>query len=403
MMTNHPHDCPVCEEGGECHLQDMTVMTGHAYRRYRFTKRTHRNQDLGPFIKHEMNRCIACYRCVRFYRDYAGGHDLDVFAAHNDVYFGRAEDGVLENEFSGNLVEVCPTGVFTDKTFSAAYSRKWDLRSAPSVCVHCGVGCNTSVSARGGQVRRMLNRFNGAVNGYFLCDRGRFGYGFANAPGRLQAPLRRDPGGDLRPAAPAAALDELAKLFGARGKTIGIGSPRASLEANFALRTLVGPDAFYAGVSAPEAACLATMIDCLRLGSVKTPTLHEAEAADAVLVLGEDVANTAPRLALALRQAVRTRAVDAAGRLNIAPWQDAAVRAAAQDFFSPLFIATPAATRLDDIAAGLVRAAPNDIARLGFAIRRLIDADTPAVEGFSRKRRHSRRGSHRRCFRPSAP
>lgn len=73
MMTNHPHDCPVCEEGGECHLQDMTVMTGHNYRRYRFTKRTHRNQYLGPFIKHEMNRCIACYRCVRFYRDYAGG------------------------------------------------------------------------------------------------------------------------------------------------------------------------------------------------------------------------------------------------------------------------------------------------------------------------------------------
>ena len=73
LMVNHPHDCPVCDEGGECHLQDMTVMTGHTYRRYRFTKRTHRNQDLGPFVNHEMNRCIACYRCVRFYRDYAGG------------------------------------------------------------------------------------------------------------------------------------------------------------------------------------------------------------------------------------------------------------------------------------------------------------------------------------------
>jgi NADH-quinone oxidoreductase subunit G len=74
LMTNHPHDCPVCEEGGHCHLQDMTVMTGHNERRYRFTKRTHHNQDLGPFISHEMNRCIACYRCVRFYKDYAGRH-----------------------------------------------------------------------------------------------------------------------------------------------------------------------------------------------------------------------------------------------------------------------------------------------------------------------------------------
>ena len=74
-----------------------------------------------------MNRCIQCYRCVRFYRDYAGGRDLDVFASHDHVYFGRHEDGVLENEFSGNLVEVCPTGVFTDKTLKSHYTRKWDL------------------------------------------------------------------------------------------------------------------------------------------------------------------------------------------------------------------------------------------------------------------------------------
>lgn len=109
LMTNHPHDCPVCEEGGNCHLQDMTVMTGHSFRRYRFTKRTHRNQDLGPFISHEMNRCIACYRCVRYYKDYADGTDLGVYGAHDNVYFGRPEDGTLESEFSGNLVEICPT------------------------------------------------------------------------------------------------------------------------------------------------------------------------------------------------------------------------------------------------------------------------------------------------------
>ena len=116
MMTNHPHDCPVCDEGGECHLQDMTLMTGHNYRDYRFQKRTFQNQNLGPFINHEMNRCIQCYRCVRYYKDHAGGTDLDAFSIGNRTYFGRHEDGVLENEFSGNLVEVCPTGVFTDKT-----------------------------------------------------------------------------------------------------------------------------------------------------------------------------------------------------------------------------------------------------------------------------------------------
>ena len=136
-MTNHPHDCPVCEEGGECHLQDMTLMTGHAYRRYRFKKRTFRNQYLGPFITHEMNRCIACYRCVRFYREYAGGRDFDVFAAHNHVYFGRHEDGVLENEFSGNLAEVCPTGVFDDKPFAELYDAQMGFarRRHRSACI----------------------------------------------------------------------------------------------------------------------------------------------------------------------------------------------------------------------------------------------------------------------------
>ncbi|MDD2876001.1 MAG: NADH-quinone oxidoreductase subunit NuoG [Acidiphilium sp.] len=383
LMTNHPHDCPVCEEGGECHLQDMTVMTGHTYRRYRFTKRTHRNQYLGPFIKHEMNRCIACYRCVRFYRDYAGGADLDVQASHNNVYFGRDADGVLENPFSGNLVEVCPTGVFTDKTLSAAYNRKWDMRSVPSVCVHCGVGCNTSVSERGGAVRRILNRFNGAVNGYFLCDRGRFGYGFANNPNRERAPAIRPRGGAARKATKAETLAELAKLPGADGTIIGIGSPRASLEANFALRTLVGAEAFYAGVSAPESRCLAIVVAGLQSGNVKTPTLREMEAADAVLVLGEDISNTAPRIALALRQAVRGRSIEIADRLKIAHWQDAAVRTAAPDAHSPLFVVSPAATGLDDIAAATCRAAPDDIARLGAAIRHAIDHTEPAVEGLS--------------------
>ncbi|MDN6018047.1 MAG: 2Fe-2S iron-sulfur cluster-binding protein, partial [Enterobacterales bacterium] len=141
LMTNHPHDCPVCEEGGNCHLQDMTVMTGHSFRRYRFTKRTHNNQELGPFISHEMNRCIACYRCVRYYKDYADGTDFGVYGAHDNVYFGRPESGTLESEFSGNLVEVCPTGVFTDKTHSERYNRKWDMQFAPSVCQQCSVGC----------------------------------------------------------------------------------------------------------------------------------------------------------------------------------------------------------------------------------------------------------------------
>ena len=230
LMTNHPHDCPVCEEGGECHLQDMTVMTGHTFRRFRGKKGPIETKISGPFIHHEMNRCIACYRCVRYYREYAGGRDLGVFASHNHVYFGRHEDGVLENEFSGNLVEVCPTGVFTDKTLSERYTRKWDLQAAPSVCVHCAVGCNISLGERYGEPRRVVNRYHGDINRYFLCDRGRFGYDFLNSEQRLRNPrIEEQP--DISSEAAQQQLSFL--LAQQRGKIIGIGSPRALAGSEF--------------------------------------------------------------------------------------------------------------------------------------------------------------------------
>ena len=142
-----------------------------------------------------MNRCIQCYRCVRYYREYARGGDFNALASHDHVYFGRCRDGTLESEFSGNLVEVCPTGVFTDKSFKKHYTRKWDLQTAPSVCIHCSLGCNTIPGSRYGELRRIRNRYNGDVNGYFLCDRGRYGYEFVNCSIRIREPLLRTSGG----------------------------------------------------------------------------------------------------------------------------------------------------------------------------------------------------------------
>jgi NADH-quinone oxidoreductase subunit G len=382
LMVNHPHDCPVCDEGGECHLQDMTLMTGHTYRRYRFQKRTYRNQNLGPFINHEMNRCIQCYRCVRFYRDYAGGRDLDAFAAHNHVYFGRHEDGVLENEFSGNLVEVCPTGVFTDKTLAQHYTRKWDLQTAPSICVHCGLGCNIIPGERYGTLRRIINRYNSQVNGYFLCDRGRFGYGFVNSDRRLRQPLlRRQAGQAAEPVSKAEALAHIASLVSGGRPVIGIGSPRASLEANFALRAWVGPERFYVGMADQEAHLLTLIDTILRQGPARTPSLHDVEQADAVLILGEDVMNVAPRLALALLQSVRQQPLRIADRLKIPRWNDAAVRVALQEAKGPLFIAAPYPTRLDEWATQTYRAAPDDLARLGFAVAHAVHDAAPPVMG----------------------
>ncbi len=378
LMVNHPHDCPICDEGGECHLQDMTVLTGYAHRRYRGKKRTHRNQNLGPFVNHEMNRCIACYRCVRFYRDFAGGRDFDVFGAHHNVYFGRDSDGVLESEFSGNLVEVCPTGVFIDKTFKEHYTRKWDLQTAPSICVHCGLGCNTIPGERYGTLRRIHNRFNEEVNGYFLCDRGRYGYEFVNSDRRIRTARLRGEMLDEK-----VAIRHAAEMLGDRQRIIGIGSPRASLEANFTLRALVGPERFYQGVSERHGLLAAEALSVLRKGPARAASLREIREADAALVLGEDVTNVAPMLAFMLRQQIMQKANKIAAAVQIPNWLDSAVREAAQLEKGPLCLMTPCTTRLDDAAALVYHAAPDDLARLGFAVAHAIHPDAPAPNDVS--------------------
>jgi len=381
LMTNHPHDCPICDEGGECHLQDMTVMTGHNYRRFDFKKRTFYNQNLGPFIHHEMNRCIECYRCVRFYRDYAGGKDLNVFSSRNTVYFGRHEDGTLENEFSGNLVEVCPTGVFTDKTLMKHYSRKWDLSNAPSVCVHCSLGCNTIAGERYDMLRRIMSRYHGEVNGYFLCDRGRFGYEFVNAGNRIRkAEIRSKKDKTFREVNDELLFSTLKDAFSNNKKIIGIGSPRASLEANYALSVLAGKDNFYHGISEKEQQLTKTILDFFRQSGIQTPSLKQIEKADAVLILGEDLVNTAPMMALAVRQASRNLGKEMAEKLGIPLWNADPVIQVTQDFKSPIFVASSFKDSLDELAQHTFRASYAEIAGLGFAIASLLNPQAPLLK-----------------------
>lgn len=381
MMTNHPHDCPVCDEGGECHLQDMTLMTGHAYRQYRFEKKTYTNQDLGPLVNHEMNRCIECYRCVRFYKDYAGGGDLDAFASHSHVYFGRHEDGTLESEFSGNLVEVCPTGVFTDKTLKKHFTRRWDYTTAPSVCVHCAVGCNITPGERYGELRRIRNRYNRDVNGYFLCDRGRYGYEFVNAARRPKQPMLRVPeAGDrneFREVTREDAMAVLGALVRDGGPVIGIGSPRASLEANFALRLLVGAQNFYQGLAKDECELLRTALEAALEGPARQPSVGSLARHDAVFVLGEDLTNVAPIAALNVRQSVLNRPRAIARTLGIPDWNVLPANRAIDGRLGPLYIASPYGGKLDDVATATLRATPDAIAQLGFAVAHAISADAP--------------------------
>lgn len=393
LMINHPHDCPVCEEGGNCHLQDMTVMAGQTYRRYRFSKRTHYNQYLGPFIKHEMNRCITCYRCVRFYQDYAGGNDLGVFGIHDNIYFGRITEGILQSEFSGNLIEVCPTGVFTDKTQSKNYSRKWDVLFAPSICQQCSIGCNIIIGERYGKLCRVENRYNGNINGYFLCDRGRFGCDYVNSDNRLKCPIRKrnsNNNDDYNNNSWVAidqkqAVQDAACALKRNQKIIGIGSSRASLESNFALRKLVGSDNFYIGINRGEQERLFLIFDILCNSSIYVPSLREIEDYDAILILGEDITQTGARAALSVRQAINTgkiRKKNLEETQGIFEWQSAAVMDIVQDCKSPLLITGTDRTKLDDIAILTYYDSVQNQARFGFAIAHALDETAPEVTDF---------------------
>jgi NADH-quinone oxidoreductase subunit G len=358
LMLNHPHDCPVCDEGGECMLQDMTVLSEHQHRRNRFTKRTWENQDLGPLIHHEMNRCITCYRCVRYYRDYALGDDFGVFGSRDRVYFGRFQPGTLESEFAGNLLDVCPTGVFTNKRFREAYVRPWDLMTAKSVCVNCSVGCNVLPGFRHETLRRIKPLENPAVNKWFMCDKGRFGGEFVNHHSRLKAGLVD---GQVKVASEA--KTELGKrlkdIIDAKGTIVGIGSARASLEANAALSILVqsaGGSMVYFKTD-EERSAVRRAAELTVSGHIQTPSLNQLEQSDCVVILGGDLTGEAPMLDLSVRQVLAK-----GGRI---------------------YIASPRAGKLDQHATRTYRTIPGQEAHLADGVLQILHGDKPSLNGES--------------------
>jgi NADH-quinone oxidoreductase subunit G len=305
LMLNHPHDCPVCDEGGECQLQDMTVASGHSVRRYTGKKRTYQNQDLGPFIAHEMNRCIQCYRCVRTYQDYCGGTDYGVLGSNQRLYFGRFQDGPLQSPFAGNLADICPTGVLTNKPYRFT-SRFWDLQEAPSVCPHCSLGCATIPGARFRELQRVRSGNNPEVNGCFICDRGRFGYDYVNHSDRPRTPLLH---GEEIPwnEALEALLQRLKELIERHGSdSIALlGSGRASLEANYLLRCLSEQLGSAAPVYGSHARRDRAARAVATLPAELSASLADVRNSDLLLLTGADPLDEGPMLALAIRQAVR--------------------------------------------------------------------------------------------------
>ena len=175
LLINHPLDCPICDQGGECDLQDQAVAYGNDHSRYGEPKRAVKDKDIGPLIKTVMNRCIQCTRCVRFSAEVAGTPELGGTNRGENMEIGTYVEKALTSELSGNLIDICPVGALTSRPY-AFVSRPWELKKTDSIDVLDAVGANIRVDARGPEVLRIIPRINEAVNEEWMADRGRFSF-----------------------------------------------------------------------------------------------------------------------------------------------------------------------------------------------------------------------------------
>ncbi len=207
LLINHPLDCPICDKGGECDLQNFAVDYGQSTGRFQEEKR-HLGKaiELGPTIALDRERCIMCMRCVRFGNEIVQDEGLIILERGNQSEIGTFPGKPYVSQFSGNVTEICPVGALTSRTYRFK-ARPWELRHTPAVCAHCSVGCNIEIDTRlGREVVRFMGRTNDEVDDGWLCDKGRYGYGFIQSDQRLRTPLIRK-GGKLEPASWAEAFE----------------------------------------------------------------------------------------------------------------------------------------------------------------------------------------------------
>jgi NADH-quinone oxidoreductase subunit G len=236
LLINHPLDCPICDQSGECELQDYTYQEGRADSRYREPKRFNPVEDFGGDVMYVPNRCILCTRCVRFMDDVAQDSALNVSERGDRAYIGKAENRDLTHAWAGNVVDLCPVGALLSKDFLNK-ARSWELDRTASVCAGCSQGCNMIVETRDNTVVRLRPRPNAAVNEFFLCDYGRLNYRWLNRGDRIEVPAITGNNGQ-RAADWDVALTAAAKVL--KGKrVVAVASPNLSNEALYFLSRLV--------------------------------------------------------------------------------------------------------------------------------------------------------------------
>jgi len=309
LLVNHPLDCPMCDKGGECPLQNQAMSTGQGESRFYGVKRTFPKPiALSAQVLLDRERCIQCARCTRFADEIAGDPLIELVDRGPQEQVGVASGVPFDSYFSGNTVQICPVGALTGASYRFR-SRPFDLVSAPSVCEHCAAGCRQRTDHRRGAVTRRLAGNEPAVNEEWNCDKGRWAFTYATQPDRLVAPLVRDSQGVLRPASWADALATAARgLLAARGRAGVLTGGRLTLEdaygyAKFARVALATNDIDMRARphSAEELAFLAEHV-AGRTG----PSYAELQDAPAVLLAGFEPEDECPIVFLRLRKAVRT-------------------------------------------------------------------------------------------------
>lgn len=301
MLINHPLDCPICDQGGECDLQDQAYGYGFDRSRYTEDKRAKSDPDLGPLVKTVMTRCIQCTRCVRFSEEICGVSDLGMLNRGEDAEITTFVEKAIASELSGNLVDVCPVGALTSKPY-AFTARPWELRKTESIDVHDAVGSNIRVDSRGNEVMRVLPRLNEDVNEEWLADKSRYAIdGLKRA--RLDRPFIRDAAtGDLRPAS----WDDALSLAASKLKSTPVARIGAMVgglcdtESMFALKELMTS----LGVKNMDCRTDGALFDgSVRAGYIMNTTISGLEKADVILLVGTNPRFEAPLVNARIRKA----------------------------------------------------------------------------------------------------
>ncbi|MBM3796177.1 MAG: NADH-quinone oxidoreductase subunit NuoG [Acidobacteria bacterium] len=303
LLANHPLDCPVCDKGGECELQDMVFRYGAGESRYTEVKHHVDEQQWSPVVYYDGPRCILCYRCVRVCDEGMGVGALGVTNRGASSLIVPNKGDHLDCDECGACIDICPVGALTSGTYRYQ-TRPWEMEHVGTVCTHCGDGCKTTLGVRNGEIVRGNNRDRSGINGDFLCVKGRYGFDFSSHPERLQSPLMRI-NGQLQEVSWSAALvaigQKMPAIKAAGGKIGVVGSSLSTNEENYYLQKFARQGLGTAHIDHQRSGDVAGLIDALAGRTNALATTDELYTAKAVVVIGADLSQQHPFLAYQIR------------------------------------------------------------------------------------------------------